>query len=308
MLSIRDLGDGITCIDTGYMRANLAACYLLQSGDRAAFIETGVNKTVPGLLELLDQKGIPRENVDYVIPTHVHLDHAGGAGALMQKLPNAQLVIHPRGARHLVDPSKLIAGTSAVYGNDKFKELYGELIPVDTERVIEANDDFVLDFNGRELVFPDTPGHARHHFCVVDTQSRSIFTGDTFGLSYREFDYNERIFCFPTTTPVQFDADALHDSIDRLLGYKPVQMLLTHFCAINQPEECADQLHSDINSFVGFLKEYGPDQLALTKRMTEHLLQRARMINPEIQQDFAKSLLAHDIELNVQGLIISHKD
>jgi glyoxylase-like metal-dependent hydrolase (beta-lactamase superfamily II) len=306
MLSTSVIGDGITCIDTGYQRENLAACYLLQAGERAAIIETGVNKTVPGLLDLLREKGIPLENVDYVIPTHVHLDHAGGAGALMQKLPNAQLIIHPRGARHMIDPSKLIAGASAVYGAEKFNELYGQLIPVDTERVIEADDDFVLDFNGRELLFPDTPGHARHHFCVIDTQTRRIFSGDTFGLSYREFDYQNRQFCFPTTTPVQFDADAMHDSIEKLLAFQPQQVLLTHFCAINDPQDCAAQLHDDIDHFVHLLDECGPDPSALSSTMAEYLLARARQVNPEIQPDYALALLESDIELNVQGLIVSH--
>ena len=109
--------------------------YLVEAGGRAVFIETGTSLAVPGLLHVLEEKGIAREAVAYVIPTHVHLDHAGAAGQLMQQLPKAQLVVHPRGARHLIDPSKLIAGTMAVYGETKFKALYGELIPVPAQRV-----------------------------------------------------------------------------------------------------------------------------------------------------------------------------
>jgi glyoxylase-like metal-dependent hydrolase (beta-lactamase superfamily II) len=108
---------GITCIDTLQERAGLACCYLVRRGDDCAFIETGTAPGVPRLLR-------------YVIPTHVHLDHAGGAGALMRALPAAKLVAHPRGARHLIDPAKLIAGAEAVYGGEAVRRMYGEIVPV----------------------------------------------------------------------------------------------------------------------------------------------------------------------------------
>src|SRR5690606_24907183 len=110
--------------------------------------------------------------------------------------------VHPRGARHMADPSRLIASATTVYGETEFNRLYGTIRPVDPHRIITAPDGFTLDFNGRPLVFFDTPGHARHHYCVFDQKSQSVFTGDTFGISYREFDVEGMEFVFPATTPV----------------------------------------------------------------------------------------------------------
>ena len=142
---------GITCIDAMYVQAGHACCYLMVENDRAAFIDTGTGHSVPYLLETLKFKNLSIEDVDYVIPTHVHLDHAGGAGLLMSKLPNAKLVIHPRGAPHMINPEKLIAGATAVYGEDKFYELFGDVLPIDENRVMVAEDGVEIDLNGRIL-------------------------------------------------------------------------------------------------------------------------------------------------------------
>lgn len=306
MLSTLDLGCGITCIDTGYVRAQMTACYLMQQDGRAAFIETGVNHNVGGLLGILEQKGIAREQVDYVIPTHVHLDHAGGAGALMQALPNAQLVVHPLGVRHMINPAALIAGTSAVYGKEKFLQMYGEIIPVDPDRVIEAPDDHVVQLGARTLVFLDTPGHARHHFCIYDEKSQGMFSGDTFGLSYREFDVGDKVFCFPTTTPVQFDPEALQLSIKRIMSYQPEQIYLTHFGRIRHPADAADQLHEDIDQFVTFARQSSVSEQQehdISRVLADYLSRRANSINPSLAPDKINALLKFDAQLNAQGLL-----
>lgn len=307
MLSTQDLGDGITCIDTGYIRPRMTACYLMEQAGRVAFIETGVNRNVSGLLDVLEQKGIAREQVDYVIPTHVHLNHAGGVGALMKALPNAQLVIHPRGARHMINPSKLIAGASAIYGEEKFIEMYGELTPVDEQRVIKAADNFVLNLGDRPLLFLHTPGHARHHFCIFDEQSQSVFTGDTLGLSYREFDSAGKVFCLPTTSPVQFEPQALHESIDRIMSFNPTRTYLTHFGCISTLQDSADQLHRSIDVFVSIAEKFqSADNRVemISKAMCDFLLQQAHSINPAIQPDIVQQILEVDIDLNTQGLDI----
>ena len=237
-----DYGHGICAIDAHYQRPGLAALYLLIEGGQAAFIDTGTSRSVPDALDVLRQKGLAPESVDYVMPTHAHLDHAGGAGEMMRRFPNARLVAHPRAARHLIDPTKLITGVTAVYGAEAVACSFGEDVPVPAERVIEAPDGFTLSLGGRALRFLDTPGHARHHFCVWDERSRGIFTGDTFGVSYRELDTENGAFVFPTTTPVQFEPRALHDSIDRLMRYRPRQLYLTHFGRITQAEHAAQQI------------------------------------------------------------------
>lgn len=122
---VHPLGDGLYIVDTGFHRPHFDAAYLMVSGGRAAFIDTGTNFSVPRLLAALDDLGLRREAVDYVIPTHVHLDHAGGVGLLMQSLPAATVLVHPRGARHMIDPSALYQGALQVYGQDEMERTYG---------------------------------------------------------------------------------------------------------------------------------------------------------------------------------------
>jgi glyoxylase-like metal-dependent hydrolase (beta-lactamase superfamily II) len=209
------LDHNIIQIDTGYLRPGLAACYLIIDNNRAAVIDTGVEQTCDRVQAVLADQGLTFNNVDFIVPTHVHLDHAGGAGKLMQLCRNAQLVIHPFGSRHMIDPARLIAGAEAVYGKQGLRDSVGEIIPVDENRVIEADDMYRFRLGERELLVLDTPGHARHHFCVWDEQSRGFFTGDTFGIAYPELDCDGHSFIFPPTTPVQFDPPAWHASIDR---------------------------------------------------------------------------------------------
>ena len=196
------MANGIHTIDTGFQRPHFDAAYLVVENGRGAFVDCGTNHSVPAMLRALADAGLEPVSVDWLILTHVHLDHAGGAGELMSKLPNARLVVHPRGARHMIDPSQLVAGAAAVYGDAEMQRSYGMIRAVPAQRVVEARDGHVIDLAGRELVCVETPGHARHHNAVWDERSRSFFTGDTFGLSYREFDTDKGAFIVPTTSPV----------------------------------------------------------------------------------------------------------
>ena len=213
-----DYGHGICAVDSVYDRRLQTAIHLLVEGGRAAVIDTGTSHAVPHVIAALEARGVAPAQVDYVILTHVHLDHAGAAGQLMARFPNARLTVHPRGARHVVDPSRLLAATVAIYGAAQTRRIYGEILPVARERVIETPEGATLRLAGRELLFLDAPGHARHHVVVRDGESGHVFAGDTFGLSYRELDQDGRQFSFPTTSPSQFDPPALHRSIDRMLS------------------------------------------------------------------------------------------
>jgi glyoxylase-like metal-dependent hydrolase (beta-lactamase superfamily II) len=301
-----DLGHGISCIDSGYHRAQLAAFYLLVEGGRAAFIDTGTSRSVARALDVLRAKGLAAEQVAYVIPTHVHLDHAGGVGEMMRQFPNAQLVVHPRGARHMIDPSKLMAGVLEVYGADAAQRSFGRLVPVPEDRVIQAPDNFTLDLNGRELLFLDTPGHARHHFCVYDARAQAIFSGDTFGVSYRELDTERGAFILPTTTPVQFEPDRLHASIDRLLSYRPQQILLTHFGRITEIERLAADMHASIDAFVELGRRTRNAGKArhqlLVDGQRDFILPRLRAHGCRLSDSEIKSVLHGDFELNAQGI------
>ena len=166
---------GITCIDTEHMRQDFVAAYLIEHNGRAAFVDTGCHLSVPILLATLKEKNISTDVVDYIILTHIHLDHAGGAGELIRHLPNAKVYVHERGAQHLIDPSKLRAGVIGVYGELFFKQFLGDLIPIAADKVIIAKDGDSLDLGGRLLKFIDTPGHARHHLCIWTNYHKVFF-------------------------------------------------------------------------------------------------------------------------------------
>ncbi len=309
-LEVINVAKGIDVVDSGYYSKDFAAIYLLRQNNKVAIIETGSNFSVPVVESALIQKGLGFSDVSYIIPTHVHLDHAGGAGELMRQCLNARLVIHPRGARHLIDPSKLIAGAMAVYGEEKFKEYYGEIIPIDVNRVIEADDNFILDFDGRELRFIDTPGHARHHFCIWDKTTKSMFTGDTFGISYRDLDHQDDIYILPSTSPVQFDPESLIQSINRIMEFKPERVCLTHFSAIKPTQRVLEQLKNSIHFVSDLAIKYANENDAesiIYRKMMNYFLKGLNEIGVS-DTNFAEQRLSLDVKINTQGLIYWRKN
>jgi len=241
-------------------------------------------------------------HVDYIILTHIHLDHAGGAGALMQLCENAQLIVHPKGARHMADPSKLVAGASAVYGTDQFNRLYGDILPIDADRIHQPIDGETLDFAGRPLTFIDTPGHANHHHCIIDEQSNSIFTGDTLGVGYRALRNENHAFIAPTTTPVQFNPDALHTSIDRVMSYAPTTLYLTHYSHVTPSPRIIAGLHEQIDDYVMLTQQAADsgDQFeeVLAKELNEYLVRRCMNELTDIDQETVRHWIKLDADLN----------
>ena len=302
---VLELGHGIYAVDTGFHRERFDAAYLLVQDGRAAFIDTGTNFAVPRLLAALQSLGLAHDAVDWVIPTHVHLDHAGGAGALMRQLPAARMLVHPRGARHMIDPSALYEGALAVYGADAMARSYGTLVAVDAARVQISSDGMTLDFAGRPLHFIDTPGHARHHHCVWDAVSRGWFTGDTFGLSYREFDNERGAWILPTSTPVQFEPEALRHSLQRLLDLEPQRMYVTHFGVVRDVPRLGALLFELLDAMVAIGRAQAADtgrhqrmKAALTDLYAGSLKSHGCPMTPTRIAE----LLAVDIELNAQGM------
>ncbi len=309
MAQYQQLNDDIICIDTEQQRPGLAASYLIGHAGRYAFIDTGTSLSAPSLLQVLDDQGIGRGQVDYVMPTHVHLDHAGGAGALMQALPNARLVIHPRGARHMINPTQLIAGATAVYGSEGVRRMYGEIVPVPEVRVVVAEvgegREVTFDLGGRSLRLIDVPGHARHHYAIWDALSRGWFTGDSFGVSYREFDWDGRHYLIPTTTPVQFDPQAWLQTLKRLLAESPQYMYLTHYGRIGNVEAMAQALRDSLGAYQRIAHEQAdtPDRhTRLTAALMRYHLDELSHLDHPMPEIRARQLLAFDTELNAQGL------
>ncbi len=305
--AITDYPNGISVIDARYHRPGRAAIHLITEGDKAALVDTGTRFSVPGVIAALAHKHISPEQVEYIFLTHIHLDHAGGASEFMQQLPNAKLVVHPRGASHMANPVKLIAGVMAVYGESEFRRIYGEIQPISIKRIIEAPDNTLIELNGRPLQLLDTPGHARHHYCIYDSHSASIFTGDTFGVSYREFDVDGLEFVFPTTSPVQFDPEAAHASINRLMALHPKQAFLTHYGRISNLPHHALQMHTLIDAFVSIALQVTAiqdRQPVIIKALQDLLLEQLAAHRCPLARETILSLLQTDIKLNAQGLEI----
>ena len=301
-----DYGNGISALDSVYDRRMQTAIHLIVEEGRAAVVDTGTSLAVPRVMVALAARGVPPANVDYVILTHVHLDHAGGAGQLMARFPNARLTVHPRGARHVIDPGRLLAATVAIYGEAETRRIYGEILPVPKDRVIETPEGATLRLAGRELLFLDAPGHARHHVVIRDGATGHFFAGDTFGLSYRELDQDGRQFAFPTTSPSQFDPPALHRSIDRMLSHGPAALYITHFGRLTNPTALGADLHRLIDAHAALGERHrhaGAERKRLLKEgvsalvLAERERQGWRFTSEKVLEVFAL-----DIELNAQGI------
>lgn len=303
---ITKLDDGIVAIDTEFMRPIQDASHLIIEGGRAAFVDTGTNYSVPLLIDALQQQDLDVADVDFVFLTHVHLDHAGGAGLLMQALPNARCVIHPRGVRHMVDPAKLIAGTEAVYGVERTRELYGTIQPIDESRIVVPDDNQWIELNGREMQALFTEGHARHHYCLRDPASRGVFTGDSFGVSYRELDTVAGEFIFPTSTPASFDPVEAHKSVDRIMGCNPERLYLTHYSRVTELDRLAADMHAGIDAYVDMaleLKESNEPLPAMQSAMYDYLSTRLIAHGYKGDDGAMRSALEIDVMLNAQGLM-----
>ena len=298
--------DGVTAIDAFYVRPKLDAAHLIVHRGRAAFVDTGTAHSVPDLLAALQGEGLEAADVDYVFLTHVHLDHAGGAGQLIRALPNARVVLHPRGAPHMMDPTALIAGTIDVYGAAAYRRLYGEILPIAAERIVVTSDGQRLALAGREFEFLHTPGHAMHHQAIRDGNTGCVFSGDTFGISYREFDVDGRPFIFPTTTPTQFDPDQLRASIARIVATRPAAVYLTHYSRVTNVPQLAAQMLALVTDFERLAlanANSAERQKAIRAAMRDMLLAALRAHGCRQSDLELEQLLASDLDLNAAGLV-----
>ncbi|MBI5031640.1 MAG: MBL fold metallo-hydrolase [Chloroflexi bacterium] len=218
------LTEQTTAIDLQFQgRPNVIAAYLFYDGEQAALIETGPASTVDTLLEGVQAAGVPLEALRQLIVTHIHLDHSGGAGVLTRQLPWVRVYVHPVGAPHLVDPSKLLASASRIYG-DKMESLWGKILPVPQANLIVVNDQDEIKIPGSTVRAFDTPGHARHHHAYLDTNSGLLFTGDVGGVRMPGVSYVR-----PPTPPPELDIEAWVASISKLRALNATGLCPTHF-------------------------------------------------------------------------------
>lgn len=301
----------IKVIDTHYIRPKLAASHLLIEQGEALFVDTGPARAIDYLLAGLAEEALTPDDVRFIILTHIHLDHAGGAGELMRRCPRATLLVHPRGAAHMIDPEKLINASIDIYGADLFNTLYGSITATDKDRVVAVEDGHVVAFHSRTLQFFDTPGHARHHLSIWDKTGNGIFTGDTLGLALPELQLPGRPpFLIPTTSPAAFDPDALEHSITRLMSLRPATFYLTHFGPVVADQRAVARLVELIRQHAHLgrqSQQSDPEQLKTPLRdllMTAYLDYCREYDGKPVTADTFDQLLTGDIELNAQGVAI----
>jgi glyoxylase-like metal-dependent hydrolase (beta-lactamase superfamily II) len=236
------IAPGITQLDTllGGME-ELTAGFLIE-GPMPALVETGSQSSVPAVHAALEDLGLGPDDLRWIIVTHIHLDHAGAVGDLAKDFPSATVVVHERGARHLVDPSRLIDSASRVYG-PLLDSLYGRMTAVPEERLIAAADGFRIDVgNGRQLVLVDSPGHAKHHHAVLDEHTGTLLVGDAVGVLLPDLGVLR-----PATPPPDFDLEQAVHSLHRFAELKPEHMVLTHYGPVADAQatlaEAEEMLH-----------------------------------------------------------------
>lgn len=252
MKSVEKLLENIYLID-GYdlNMKERTGTYVLTERD-LTIVETSSSPSVPHIIEGLKELGYSPTDIKYIIVTHIHLDHAGGAGLLLQQCPNAKVVVHPKGERHLADPTKLIAGARAVYG-EKFDSLFNPILPIPEESLVVMNNEDTLTI-GEDctLTFYDTPGHANHHFSIYHPTVNGMFTGDTAGVFYRMLLKEGIEFYLPTTSPNQFSPDKMLQSIKLYKDLSLSYIFFGHYGMSENPEEVYEQVSFWIDKFVEF--------------------------------------------------------
>lgn len=239
--------NSITTIDCHYLHPKHSAAYLMVEEGQALFVENSTVHAIPLLMAALEEAGLRPDDVRYAIITHLHLDHAGGTSALVRQCPNATVLAHPRATRHLIDPERLIGGVKAVYGEEEFDRLYAPILPIDESRVRAMADNETLAFGQRTLTFLHTLGHAKHHMCIHDSGTNSVFTGDNFGIYYLAERRSRRPFLLCSSAPTDFDADQARVSARRILATGAQRLYLTHFGALDDIAEAAEVLFEGID-------------------------------------------------------------
>lgn len=296
----------IITVDCQYVEKEYASAYLLVNNGRGLFIECNTNYAIPKLKAAAEKEGLKPSDIDALIITHVHLDHAGGAGLFMKEFPQAKLYAHPRAARHAIDPSKLVASATQVYGAEFMQRVYGEILPCPENRVVVVNDGDPIPFAGIELQTKWLLGHAKHHLVVVEPTTRTCFTGDSFGVSYPEVNARRGLVILPSTSPTDFDADEAIQSVKWIVSQDFKQVGLTHFGLFrgNDIARAATQLRDQLEIAKSLVAEVRAKKLTLEQTTTKLKLLSFMYFKKQgvdITDEDLKYLKI-DFDINAQGL------
>jgi len=295
------VASGVTAIDTVMAgERELNAVYLLD-GIEPCLVETGPGADHERLTSALDRLGVGLDDLAHIVVTHIHMDHAGGAGALLERYPNATVWVHEAGARHLVDPERLVASTARTYGPQRMRSLYGDMLPVPADRVRAVGDGDRIDLGGRSFDVIHTPGHASHHVALYDDAAGAMFTGEAIG------SYLPWASCFrPALPPPEVDIDAALASIARIVERRPTTLLTSHFGPVPDVDDACARAVERIGAWsqdVRALLEADVD--ASEEVVVEALTRRARF---EFESDAGRAFESTrydalgSIRMNAQGL------
>jgi glyoxylase-like metal-dependent hydrolase (beta-lactamase superfamily II) len=300
--AITDLGHDVFQIDTlmaGY--TEITAGYLIR-GDAPCLVETGTGPSAPIVRDALAQLGVGAADLATVVVTHIHLDHAGGAGDIAEMYPRAEIVVHERGARHLADPTRLMASARMVYG-DALDELFGELAPTPAERIRAVAETGTIDLGGgRRLDAHYTPGHARHHVGLIDSASGDLYVGDAAGI-YIPATGDMR----PATPPPDFDLDVALRSLRTFADMRPARLLFSHYGPVDAVTESLERAADEINVWVSETRRARGAGLDLdhaaamvAERTRERYAALAQDADPEVAAKYDRISGA---EANVAGIL-----
>lgn len=302
-MAVIDYGSGIYAIDLYEEGKPFRSSAYLIKDEQLALIETGSANSHEALMRGLGELDVKPEDLDHILVTHVHLDHSGGAGQMMQASPKAVMHAHPRAAQHLVDPSRLISGTRAVYG-EHADEMFGPLIPIEAERVVAEDDGGHLTLGRHTLSFYHTPGHAKHHMCIYDGTSTSLFSGDMVGMRYwPEYTGWDFVYGFPTTSPVDFDPDTMLASLDRMEQLHPASIFHTHFGETKPAAVAFDFSRRGVQYIRALIDQLpeNPDYQMIQQALSQIIIQDARRQGHPVKN---ADPLALDIMLDAQGILV----
>lgn len=278
--------------------------YVIQE-EELTLIETGPSPSVKYIKEGLIALGYSLDDVKYIVVTHVHLDHAGGAGLLLEECQNAQVVVHPRGYRHLADPTKLIAGAKMVYG-ESFSDLFNPIVPIPEERLLEKSEGDTLEIGANcTLEFLDTPGHAKHHFSIYDPISNGLFTGDAVGIRYEDLIDDGVNFFLPSTSPNHFDPEVMLETINRVQEMGLTRIYFGHFGMTLKIDEALKQVSQWLDVFVAEgekVIEKGETHVELSENLLQRIKTYLRTLDIDDDHD-VYTILKVDAEVSAMGII-----
>jgi Zn-dependent hydrolases, including glyoxylases len=260
----------------------ITACFVVKGSERTALVETGPKSSLEHVLKGLEDAGV--DALDWIVVTHIHLDHAGAAGTLAARFPTAKVAVHEVGAPHLADPSKLWSSAARIYG-ERMDELWGGIDPIDPERITALTGGDEIDLGGRKLTAHDTPGHARHHHTYVDDATGIAFTGDAMGVRLADVGVVR-----PATPPPEFDLEDAIASIEKIRALGASELWLTHFGSQKpqSQDEVCDEAVTALMSWAEWVKE--------ARASTEDLDEIAAQVQKRAEEDLGGRLTPDAID------------